>query len=360
MTERTPLEETSGPDTWAKVLTAALGAEGRVDWLGGSSAKGAQEGQTLAVYLESRTHGAAALHLDKGCAAAIVAGLLRRGERLHPQSDPRAVRRAIAEHLEDCAVRVLGDASARGVLDMPPRDWGAPLVLQVEHQGEVLSATLRPAQPTPGQAPASAPPQGALLSEERSPATSDPLDALELDLPLVVALGTAAPEDVEGWAPGDLWLPDEGWLLPPPLLDAALGSDGAPETTRVARTDRGAAALLLPGARTGIWVRPEGSSLRFDGPLLARDLEGDPTAPGGAVEVRITAGAARLSLARWSALTPGGRLPWIPEPLWTVLVDGRPRAWGAPRRWEDAWGVRLVHVFPPLSSLSEPAAGRRP
>ncbi len=66
MTERTPLEETSGPDTWAKVLTAALGAEGRVDWLGGSSAKGAQEGQTLAVYLESRTHGAAALHLDKG------------------------------------------------------------------------------------------------------------------------------------------------------------------------------------------------------------------------------------------------------------------------------------------------------
>ena len=61
-----------------------------------------------------------------------------------------------------------------------------------------------------------------------------------------------------------------------------------------------------------------------------------------------------------SALTPGGRLPWIPEPLWTVLVDGRPRAWGAPRRWEDAWGVRLVHVFPPLSSLSEPAAGRRP
>ena len=95
----------------------------------------------------------------------------------------------------------------------------------------------------------------------------------------------------------------------------------------------------------GLWVHPEGGSLRFAGASLnLNDLGGELS--GAAAEVRITAGTARLSLARWSSLTPGSRLRWTPEPLWTVLVDGRSRAWAEPRRWGDAWGMRLVHVLP--------------
>lgn len=392
MTERTSREEALAQATlagdggrvraWERVLAAALRHEGAIQRHAPSAP---EDHRALAVFLESTTAGTAELRLDKGCAAAIVAALLRQGGVLHPRSGPADVRRAVASRLAETAAE-LGDDSVRILQEPPGCVWDGTVVLDMDLGGDVVSATLRTS------------PQTSLRRPPPVHRGSGGIPELELELPFVVALGRAAPEDVEDWAPGDVWLPELGWLVTPDALHGTTrdvdvrthvgATDGVDAADEVDATDevdraRGAGkglrrgALLLPGAQSGLWVRVEGDSLRFDGELLVtRELWGDPgpgrprqteSVPDDGVEVRVTAGTLRLPLARWSSLAPGallhsffsqGELPSQTErsgqagghpgrPPWALYVASQLRAWGEPCRWEGSWGVRLLQIVEP-------------
>lgn len=296
---------------WARGLAHALNARGGVGI--DVSDVPAEIPEALVVRLDGGPFGQATFRLGKPCAAALVVVLLRRGEGLERTSGPAEVPRAIGALLARSVVHLVGAGAAVRVVDDSAEPRSSPGVLLRFHdeKGAPLEAALDVlAAPDAGRT-----------------ATFALVEDLELDLPLFVAVSHAPWQELRDMAPGDLWMPDSGWLIPPD------GWNGA--SRRV--------LLGLPSAQRLAVVRPVPDGLAWDGEIT--HLGDEATAPEEPwAEVRISAGSVRCALHSWLELEPPVTLPYQRPDRYSLWIDGKLRARGTPRTLDGAWGIELDEV----------------
>lgn len=296
---------------WARALAHALNARGRVEIDVGAAPVEIPE--ALVVRLDGGPFGQATFRLGKSCAAALVMVLLRRGEGLERTSGPAEVPRAIGASLARSIGNLLGTGAAVRIVDgsAEPRSSSGVLLRFHDAKDSPLEASLEVCS----------------AEGDGRRATFALLEDLEVDLPLFVAVSHAPWQELRDMAPGDLWMPDSGWLLPPDGWNAA--------------SPRG--LLGLPSAQRLAVVRPVPGGLRWDGEMTP--LGDEATSPEEPwAEVRISAGSVRCPLRSWLELEPPITLPYQRPDRLSLWIDGQLRARGAPRIVEGAWGIELDEV----------------
>lgn len=300
---------------WSHALARALDARGTVEVQAADPLPHLAD--ALVLHLDGGPLGTVTFRLGKTCAAALVTRLLRLGDGLERTSRPEDVPPALAAFLAKTTRELLGTDTSVRIVHAPSERACSPGVLLRFHEG-------------------TEPPLEAAVcvrdAHEVRPGSALALvDELQLDLPLVVAVSHAPWQELDDMAPGDIWMPDSGWLLPP---------DGWSQA-------HARALLGVPDGRRMAVVRPIQEGLAWDGETTDLDDERrEPQEPAWA-EVRVTAGSVRCSLRAWRELAPPITLPHESLEPWALWVAGELRARGTPRLWEGRWGVRLDEVTRP-------------
>lgn len=299
-------------EPWARALALALGARGRV----AIDVRDApvEVPEALVVQLDGGPLGQATFRLGKACAAALVLVLLRRGEGLERTSHASEVPRAIGALLARSVTHPLAPGATVRVVEPATQPRVAPGVLLCFR--DVHDAPLEAALE--------------VRAAERSERTTTIalLEDLELELPLLVAISHAPWQELRDMAPGDLWMPDSGWLISP---DDQNGASRA-------------ALLGLPNARRLAVVRLVPGGLAWDGAIMHIEDEGaSPEEPPWA-EVRVSAGSVRCSLRSWLDLVPPVVFPYQRPDRYSLWIDGKLRARGTARTLQGAWGIELDEV----------------
>jgi flagellar motor switch/type III secretory pathway protein FliN len=196
--------------------------------------------------------------------------------------------------------------------------------------------------------------QAALWMPPAPPLTPEPeralgeLGALELALPLIVAVNAIAPGDLTALTPGAGWCPGSGWLVDGKLEGRGILAAGASE--------RGLAVDLGPGARI-VLRQPTTTPLVTRDSMAQSDDSVEPTTLPQAVldapvVVRVELGMVSMKAREWAALQPGDVIETgrrIAEPV-ALRAGGRLLARGELVNVEGELGVRVTEILPEGSS----------
>jgi type III secretion system YscQ/HrcQ family protein len=163
------------------------------------------------------------------------------------------------------------------------------------------------------------------------------LGALEVAVPLVVALSVAERGELAGLGPGDAWLPGAGWWIDSEARGrAALASPAA---------ELGVAVDLAPDGR--IVLRGESVALPTESPMTEPDDTTEQPLQEAVLDapivVRVELGAVSMRARDWAELRPGDVIETghrIAEPV-VLRVAGRAVARGELVRIEGELGVRI-------------------
>jgi flagellar motor switch/type III secretory pathway protein FliN len=235
--------------------------------------------------------------LERDFAAKLVAMVIGRPARLH---DPRAhVDAALAGATAAIVCKIARQAHGFGDA-LRPLGHGALRLQQGERRFEIRATVLIGEDAFSVRATiqlarlhADAPPADELLSS---------LGSLPISLPVVAAIATASPVDVEALVPGDVFLPGGGWRV---ARDGHALVGGvllvAPDHDRALEGRLGTAGeIVLVGV----------TSAPLDGEAaMERDRNDESSAPGAILEapliVRVELGAVTMTAREWALLAPG-------------------------------------------------------
>jgi hypothetical protein len=261
----------------------------------------ALEGAAIHIPLGSTGGDALLFGFDKPGAAALLTRLFRSGalDRTRPLP-PEQIEAALSALMARAAFEVLGLELSR---EVAPR--GRTFVRS--------SAVVR---------------MGAerfVVSLAQSPSESGLGANARVRLPLVVAVSAAPLAELEVMAPGDVWLPESGWLSTPLRPERAL--------------------LALPGGDRGLWVGVGEDGARVSGPEVRLDALCQTT-PDEALDaawarVQVELGHVELTLAEVSSLAVGQALGLIRSDTAWLVIDGAPRASGRLEQTPEGFGLHI-------------------
>jgi flagellar motor switch/type III secretory pathway protein FliN len=275
--------------------------------------------------------GGCVVGLEPSLALALLAKLLHRPVPLvRSQSD-----------LDPALLGALSALLAEAARRSGARDAVAPVEPVIAPGSAVVHVTAivddRPYQAALWMPPAPA------LAPEPEPALGE-LGALELALPLIVAVNASAPGDLAALTVGAGWCPGSGWLIDGKLEGRGILAAG--------RSERGLAVDLGPGARI-VLRQPTTTPLVTRDSMAQSDDSVQPTTLPQAVldapvVVRVELGMISMKAREWAALQPGDVIETgrrIAEPV-ALRAGGRLLARGELVNVEGELGVRVIEILP--------------
>ncbi len=266
------------PERWAELVARAAG--GRIT----ARREGQGSDGAVQLWFEEVTGALVGLALEKALAAHLLAPLLRSREGELRRMAGTEVLRALGRHLAELAERDgLGAVSSRAAPASAAHLRGEGFALRTDESELQITVWSEP-----------------LASPVRAP-----LLELSLGFSIVVAVSACPTAELDDLRPGDVWLPDSGWLLDPASL-----------LTRKPEHYRGRALLVTSGSTGALPVHVHGGKMVLESapPTNLRSacsIESLGTGLDGAarwIPVWIELGTVSRSLGDWSTCLPGTRI----------------------------------------------------
>ncbi|HEX9619087.1 MAG TPA: FliM/FliN family flagellar motor switch protein [Polyangiaceae bacterium] len=172
------------------------------------------------------------------------------------------------------------------------------------------------------------------------------LGKLEIAVPLVAGLGAASRDEVESLAPGDVWLPGDGWWV----SGGERGSITGMVALAAPTSENGVRAELRQGGE--IVLRDESIVIAVDADAMTDENRTQSTELGeqvldAPVLIRVELGSVSMPARDWAALGPGDVIETgrrVAEPV-VLRVAGRAVAEGDLVSVEGELGVRVRRLL---------------